>query len=950
MAITFVSSAVGRVVVPSAFTTLNVRSPASGLSAGGILALIGEADAGPSTSASGEDIVNNFFTSDQLGDVISKYSSGNLVDAFRAAVSASNDGNIVGSPTRIYLYKTNNSTSATASIPFLSDGAYGTFKSRLAGPSGNLLSWDTDSTTNAVEPTTGALTFIGSAFTYDLSYRQHGKAAVTYTVPVSVTTPFITSNTSSLQTNSFMATGGSDRAAVFGLAGVTFSSVTASGNQATWTLATPSVFTTAPQVGDTLRIPASSPFVGAGSANAGYWVVTATTNTTTSATIVTVKLNNITAVTVVTAPVNVSTTFSVSPQSDLQIYSPITFTDKSGLNRGSFVSLGSTANCSATASGSTLIFTLGAGAFTTVNGVVRPRAGDTAYIPAGSAIVGGSSANQGHYTVTAVTDTTLTLSRLTNGNPATVASATLSATPDTLDLQIIRPYIDGQQSLLEVYDGGTGGLPLNRGLFNLGTSTVSGALSTALVPAVEVGTDYQAALNIVRSSDGTQENFNTIGGNVALKLSYVGTTASANVSATNIVITVTGGSGANLTLAYSNFPTLTDLVSYVNTQTGYSAAVGNAAAGQLSPTTLDRGTFTIATSTSGGAYPGRIKRDAYDWNQKLLGSAVIDWTPNTNLGLPEYTVAFSLLTNGAKGGTTAASVVAAVDAMENIEPNFIVPLFSQDASADIAAGLTESSSTYTIDGVNAYLKGHVVSLSGQVKRKKNRLGVGSFRGSFTAAKAAAQSLASARYALTFQDVKNVGVSGLIRQYQPWMGAVVAASMQAVGLYRSINHKFANVTGIVSPNADFSPGNLGQLEDALLSGLLTLENPAGGGFRFVSDQTTYGKDDNFVFNSLQVMYTADFMALDLARSFENFAVGQAVSEITAAVGRSFLQAKMSQYFNNKLIAPSDGAAGGYDSDVVTIAGPVMNVSVNAFITNAISFVPINLSISQVSQTA
>ncbi len=159
----------------------------------------------------------------------------------------------------------------------------------------------------------------------------------------------------------------------------------------------------------------------------------------------------------------------------------------------------------------------------------------------------------------------------------------------------------------------------------------------------------------------------------------------------------------------------------------------------------------------------------------------------------------------------------------------------------------------------------------------------------------------------------------------------------------------NISGIVNPTG-FSAANYGQLEQALNGGLLTIEAPSGGGFRFVSDQTTYGKDENFVYNSLQVMYTGDYMALDLAFSFDNFAVGQAVADIPASVGKSFLEAKMSQYLQNKLISPSNGAPAGHDSALVRISGPVMSVGVNAYITGALYFVPINLDISQVTQSA
>lgn len=945
MAIKFTDSKVGTVIVPSAFTTINVRTPVAGLSASGIVALIGEADAGPATSDSSEVFSDNFFTPDQLADVIAKYGSGRLVDAFRAAVTASNDGNIVGAPTRIYLYKTNGSTSATSSIPALGYSSFGTLSASFQGLDGNLLSWDVDTATSAVEPTTGNFSYVPAGVTYQLIYRQHGGSAVSYTITAGTSPAALASKTSTLQTSSFLVTGGSDRVAFSTNAGVTLSAVTASGNAATFTLAS-GTFSATPVAGDVLSLPLASVFVGSNTANAGYWVITSATNTTTLAQFSAVKLNNASATTGLNAPVNVSTTFSATTANDLIVYQPIKFTDKSGVNRGSFVSLTSS-TIALTASGSSAVLTLSAGTFPATTSVTRPRVGDSLYIPSGSTLAGTGDANVGFYSISAVTDAALTVDRLTNGSPVTVASGAIGATPNS-NLIVIRPFIDGQESLLEVSDG-VAALGIARAFYNLGTTTSATFISTSATPYVLTGTDYECTLSINRSSDNTQESFSDIGGNVALELGYLGTTCSVTVSSTLLSTVVTGGSGSNLSITLANYPTINDLVSYINQQTGYKATVPSAAAGVLSPDVLDKGLFTAASSVSAESYPCRIKRDAYDFEQAVAGSAVMSFTDVALAGLPESTAQATLLAGGVKGGSTAAAVAAAVDAMEDIDVNFIVPLFSQDATDDIADGLTDASSTYTIDGINAYLKSHCVSLSGQVKRRKNRLGVGSFKGTFAEAKEAAAQLASARYALAFQDVKNVSASGVIETYQPWMLAVEAASMQAVGLYRSITRKYANITGIVNPSG-FNPGNYGQLEQALVAGLLVIEAPNGGGFRFVSDQTTYGKDDNFVFNSLQVMYSADFMALDLAFSFDNFVVGQAVADVSATVGLSFLQAKMSQYLQNKLISPSDGAPAGYDSAVVTVSGPVMSVGVNAYITGALYFVAITLDISKVTQSA
>jgi len=955
MALTYSSTDFGTLIIPGAYTRINVQTPASGIGVAGFLALIGEADEGLATSDTTEDLTLNYFTPAQMGDVISKYTSGPLVDAFKAAVAPANDPNLPGSVTRIYLYKTNPSTAATSIIPTIGLN-YGTLTAIKAGANGSNLKWEDTVYTAAVAPTTGSFTYIPvpSAATSALfNYRLRGSAVTTLTVTANMSP---TTLVTTLTNGSLLATGGINRSAFTGLATINLTTV-ASGSSVTFTLAAGSVFAATPIPGDLLILPANtlygasanSAFAGAGNANLGTYVVTAVSNTTSSAFITATKVADHVNATV-TAPVSVAATaFSATVTNDMQVYSPVTVTDKSGTNRSSFAALAS-AGVSITASGSNLQLNLtGATAF--AQGANGPRVGDTFYIPLGSAVAGGGNANVGYYTITTVNNVTssayFVAARVSNGTPANVAATTFSATPNN-DAQVFRPWIDGIRLGFEVTDGG-GGRNINQVFYNLATTTAATWISTAGIPYIVEGVDYQTNFLISRSNDNLQESYTAIGGVIALKLSYIGTTASVVVTGTSLTTTVTGGSGANLTLNFSSYPTLSDLVGYINSQTGYMAAVGTTAVGQLSPTILDQGTFNFATSTAGTAFPLKLKKDLYDFKSKLALSPNVLFASTAVAGLPESTILPVFFSGGAKGGTTGASVIAAIDKLADIDCNFVVPLFSRDATLDIAAGLTDPTSTYTIDAINAYTKSHVLAMS-QIKMRKNRLAVVSYRNTFTNVKTQAQNLASARVALTFQDIKAVSISGNIVQFQPWYGAVIAASMQSIGLYKSIEHKYANVSGVVTPFNDFNPRNNGQLEDALLSGLLVLENPPTGGFRWVSDQTTYGKDNNFVFNSLQVMYTADFMALDLLRSFDNFAVGQAISDLSAANALVFLKAKMDQYLQNKLITQSDGAPAGFDSASIQIVGPVMKVNVNVYITNAINFVPITLNVSQVTQTA
>jgi hypothetical protein len=957
MAITVSDTAFGTIVIPGAYPRINVRTPAAGLGAFGIVAIVGEADEGPGTgdTDAGEDIEANFYAPTQIGNIIAKYGSGNIVEAFKAIAAPSNDPLITGSVTRIYVYKTNNSTSATSSISSIT-GTYADLEAQSQGILGNQVRWGVSTATSAVAPTTGEFSYVPvptSGTSALLKYRLNGGTESTGTISANQAPSTVASNLSS---GDLLVTGGSDRSAVAGLAGVVLT-LTASGSTVALQLAGANVFPVTPVVGDLMVLPsnslygasADSAFAGTGGRNLGAYVITGVSNVTNSAVLNAVKLAN-NAATSLTTPANVQTTFSATVTNDVQIYSPLKFTNMSGVNRSSLVNL-TGSGMSLTASGSSLrLNVLSSQIFDT--GANEPKVGDSLYVPSGSALAGAGSANVGWYAVTTVNNVTsncyLVASRLSNGSPVNVVSATITSSPDA-DLKVVRPWIDGQRACLEVMDNG-GTTSITATFVNLGLTSSASFISTAAAPVVTEGTDYECTVSINRSVDNVQESYVGVGGNAVLELGYLGTTASVNVSDTSLVFTVTGGAGADLTVNYSNFPNLTSLAEYVSTQTGYSATVSSNAFGALSPSVLDQGTYTLCTSSAASARPCVIKKDVYDFEQAIAQSPTVSAEMGDGglKGLPEPTSVDSFFTGGAKNGTTGAAFNSAVDELAKINCNFVIPLFSRDATDDIADDLTESSSTYTISAINAYVKSHCIAMS-TPKRKKHRLGMCSFKGTFANGKIQAQNLASARTALMIQDVKAVGMDGSITQFQPWYGAVVAGGMQAIGLYRSISRKFANISGIVNPSG-FSPKDDGQLEDALNCGILVLESPPTGGFRFVSDQTTYGKDSNFVYNSLQVMYTSDFMAVDLANSFDNFAVGQAISDISAGAALVFLQTKMGQYFNNKLIAPSGNSTAGYDSATVTIDGPVMRVGVNAYVTNAISFVLISFDVSQVSQSA
>lgn len=481
--------------------------------------------------------------------------------------------------------------------------------------------------------------------------------------------------------------------------------------------------------------------------------------------------------------------------------------------------------------------------------------------------------------------------------------------------------------------------------FELVETDAGDLASIGLVAGVSSSSqEPQIQLDVKRTDVNLNESF-VIDSESALEIGYTGTTATVSTTATALTTTVTGGTGANLSINLADFSTVKDLADFINSQTGYSCSVVSSSA--QSPTSvLDQVTGAGICNTV-SSKPCKIKRALYNFKNKVSQSSAVEFSSTAVKGLPSSMASVAYLSNGSKGSTTGANVITAIDKCEVIDVNFVIPLFSRNASADLAEGLTESGSTYAISSVNAAVKNHVLKMS-TAKIKKHRQAFLSIWDSYSASKAEASSLASARVSLCIQKSTQVDNSGNTTNFQPWFTACVASGMQAAGFYKAIVGKFANVISFTDPSG-FDSGSIGDVEDALLAGLLILEKEVSGN-KWVSDQTTYGVDTNFVYNSIQAMYAGDLVSLDLSKSFQTAFVGKSLADVDAATGLAFLSSKMNAYKQQKLIAASDDAPLGYKDGKISIQGPIMSVSVNIKLSTAIYFIPISIEISQVQSVA
>jgi hypothetical protein len=572
----------------------------------------------------------------------------------------------------------------------------------------------------------------------------------------------------------------------------------------------------------------------------------------------------------------------------------------------------------------------------------QPAAGWTLLIGGASPIMGGTGQNSGYYVVTSATPSTIVAKKIVDIDGATYTAPVAVAPGAAADATTCDAYTPVTfTNAVGVVEGLGGSLSIYRPVASTGSHFFDTSAAPLAASVFTTSTTERVVSVLVnRKNDNLSETLNA-GGNVALSVGKTGSTG-ATVTVDATTITLSGG----IVLTKASFQTIGDVAAYINAQTGWYASTP-AAFQSKSPSVLDRGVFKADQNGIASTGPARIKLDAYAVVTAIGTSNGIEFASNPTTGLPAVQAA-SFLAGGLKGGTTDAVVAAALAAAGLTRCNFVVTCFSRDASLDIADGLTDSTSTYTIDGINAYNAAHVASFS-QFKKRRPRQAFVSKKGTFTEAKTAAQTLASARVALAFQDVAALGAAGT-QWFQPWMGAVIAAGMQAAGFYRPIFNKSVGLTGVTQAAGDFKSQDDDQVEEALLAGLLVIRLRDGGGFSFVSDQTTYATDENFVYNSIQAMYVADVIAQTVAQRMERAFVGQSFADVTAGVALSYLKGIMADLKRLKLIATSDDAVDGYKDAKVEIRPPAMLVSAEVKEATGLYFIPISFLVTQVQQTA
>jgi hypothetical protein len=492
-------------------------------------------------------------------------------------------------------------------------------------------------------------------------------------------------------------------------------------------------------------------------------------------------------------------------------------------------------------------------------------------------------------------------------------------------------------------------------LLGSGAGTVN--IAAALVVA---STEDMAILTVQNTRDLITET-STVGGNVVLKVGRLsGTSPQVIINATQIKLM--DNSVAEFTLNKADFDTVQQVADFITASTGglWMASVASVLFGQLNPSVLDQVTVGAETSVLDASHlPAQIKKDASEVKDFFAASSNVSLTAGASAvcGLPDSLVT-TYLAGGAAGATNTASIVNALTAFQKVRVNSVVPLFSRDATVDAADSQTDSLSNYTLAGIHQAVKTHC-SLMRTTKARSERQGYLSIKDTYANCKAASQTLADASQQLLIQDVKQNDSDGNIKWFQPWALACLLAGARGgspVGL--PMTNKYLNCSGIRQTGQalstadadiveDFNPDT--QYEDAIRNGLTFLEHPQNGGFRVVVDNTTYGRDGNWVYNRAHVLYAADVLEYDFRTQLQNIYVG-VKNTVSAAEIAATCESILGTYLAQGLTVSTADAKQGFKQLVVQVSGNTVNVNVTAKLVEGIDFVLSTINLQRASGTA
>src|SRR5690606_19559764 len=124
----------------------------------------------------------------------------------------------------------------------------------------------------------------------------------------------------------------------------------------------------------------------------------------------------------------------------------------------------------------------------------------------------------------------------------------------------------------------------------------------------------------------------------------------------------------------------------------------------------------------------------------------------------------------------------------------------------------------------------------------------------------------------------------------------------------------------------------------------LEAPQTGGFRVVVDNTTYGRDNNFVWNRANVLYAGDIVAFNFRNALEARFVGRK-NTVSIADIAGYATSVLNNFLQQGITVSTPDAPQGFKNLVVRIEGNIIRVECVIKLVEGIDFVLADITIQR-----
>lgn len=464
---------------------------------------------------------------------------------------------------------------------------------------------------------------------------------------------------------------------------------------------------------------------------------------------------------------------------------------------------------------------------------------------------------------------------------------------------------------------------------------------------VKVDAGVAPAARVITIQKGTQKEVLSENPNATiLTIQYTGTgtAATLTIQAGILAVTVVTTTADSISIPLAG-KTVQQLVDVIAGSTGYTASTTLQNAASKSALDLDPISTPLAIKASAKDLKAQQKEllDIINSESQLISAVRVSDVEGTIATLATK----KFLAGASKGASANSDFQAAFDALLASRVNTVVPLISLDAADLIDDGLTDPSSSFTVDAVNLQALTHCI-LASNTKNRSERNCYVSKKDSFANAQAAALSLNHERASMLFQDVEVLDSNGNLVFMDPWAASCILAGIQSgTPIGTPATFKQINAAGV--DHADYNQKT--QVDLAIANGLIPLENVDSGGIRVVVQNSTYSTDANFVFNRPSVLAAADNVAYNLRANLEAIFVGEKARTGSAEAIKNAVIAVMSTFLSNEIIVGDDTNNGlGWKDLLVTINGNVANVQITITPVQGIDFILNRITLDNIRQSA